>query len=68
MPWTSVLLDFFVSDNDTLYTLMMLAAVGIAIVLTVAVVRQTQAHERWRAARHAATKDEPSHRTTDITT
>jgi hypothetical protein len=44
------LLDFFESDNDGLYTLFMIAAVGIAVVLIVMVTRQSRAADRARAA------------------
>lgn len=50
------LLDFYVSDNDGLYTLFTLAAVGFAIVLIVTVTRQSRASDRRALPpRHAAT-------------
>ncbi len=50
------LLDFYVSDNDGLYTLFTLAAVGFAIVLIVTVTRQSRAADRHaQPPRHAAT-------------
>lgn len=46
-----VLMDFFESDNDGLYTLMMLAALGFAVVLIGTVIRQSRASDRARLER-----------------
>jgi hypothetical protein len=43
-----VLLDYFVSDNDGLYTLLMLAAVGLAIVVIVMATRTSRQADRAR--------------------
>ena len=54
------LLDFFVSDNDGLYTLFMIAAVGLAVVLIVTVSRQSRASDRRAQLHHPlATKQTP---------
>jgi response regulator of citrate/malate metabolism len=45
-----VLLDFFVSDNDGLYTLLMLAAVGLAVVVIVMATRTSRQADRARQA------------------
>jgi hypothetical protein len=50
-----VLLDFFESDNDGLYTLMTLIAVAFAVVLIVMVTRASRKSEALRhATRQAA--------------
>lgn len=55
-----ILADFFVSDNDGLYTLFMIAAVGIAIVLIVTVSRQSRASDRRaHPPRHLAATQTP---------
>lgn len=46
--------DFFVSDNDGLYALFMLAAVGLAVVLIVVVMRQSHTLDQARKARGQA--------------
>ena len=61
------LLDFFESDNDGLYTLFMLAAVGVAIALIVTVSRQSRASDRrmqqrphLKSTTHPAPEELPS--------
>lgn len=46
-----VLLDFFVSDNDGLYTLLMLAAVGLAVAVIVMASRASRQADQARSER-----------------
>lgn len=50
-PHWLALQDFFVSDNDGLYALFMLAAVGLAVVLIVVVMRQSHNLDQARKAK-----------------
>jgi predicted permease len=48
-PW--VVLDFFISDNDTLYALFMIAAVGIAVAIIIMATRASRQADQARAER-----------------